>query len=350
MLAHELRNPLAPMTTATELLGTVPSNAMLDELRRMIARQLNHLTRLVDDLLDTSRITTGRIILQRTRVDLGEVVRHSLETSRPLIVSRGHEIVSIEHDEPVLVEADPVRLAQVVTNLLNNSAKFTPPGGRIELRTFVEGDNAVVSVSDTGIGIVPETLPHVFDRQKRVDEPHEDAGLGLGLSLVKRLVELHGGTVEARSAGSGCGATFVIRLPLVEVPFAAVPLARAASEEEPPPSRRILIVDDNDDAAASLALLLSSAGHEVRDVRDARSALEAARSFVPDVVLLDIGLPDMDGWELARLLRAETGADALKLIAISGYGQRADRRRSRDAGIDHHLTKPVDYASIARCL
>src|SRR5690606_17670448 len=201
-----------------------------------------------------------------------------------------------------------------------------------------------------GVGIGPETLPHLFDRQKRVDAPHEDAGLGLGLSLVKRLVELHAGTVEAQSAGFGCGATFVVRLPLVDAPTPAAVVASRSPGEETPSSRRILIVDDNDDAAASLALLLSHAGHDVRDVRDAGSALEAARSFVPDVVLLDIGLPDVDGWELARLLRAERCADELKLIAISGYGQRADRRRSRDAGIDHHLTKPVDYASIARCL
>src|SRR5690606_35314282 len=272
------------------------------------------------------------------------------ETSRPLIVSRGHEIVSIVPDGPVLVDADPVRLAQVVTNLLNNSAKFTPPGGRIELRIFSEGDDAVVKVCDSGVGIAPVALPHLFDRQKRIDEPHEDAGLGLGLSLVKRLVELHGGAVEAQSAGSGCGATFVVRLPLVEAPIAASPAVPPAPGEATPASRRILIVADNDDAAASLALLLSYAGHDVRDVRDAASALELARSFVPDVVLLDIGLPDMDGWELARLLRAERSVDEFKLVAISGYGQRADRRRSRDAGIDHHLTKPVDYAAIARCL
>src|SRR5690606_7081355 len=192
MLAHELRNPLAPLTTATELLGRLPPDESLDELRRMIERQLNHLTRLVDDLLDTSRITTGRIVLQPRRIDLRDIVRHSLETSRPLIESRGHEIACIAPDDVVIVEADPVRLAQVVTNLLNNAAKFTPVGGRIELRIERHDAEAVVAVHDSGIGIAPESLPHVFDRQRRVDEPRHDAGLGLGLSLVKRLVELHG--------------------------------------------------------------------------------------------------------------------------------------------------------------
>jgi len=348
MLAHELRNPLASLMTASELLGHLPHDETLDELRRMIQRQLNHLTRLVDDLLDTSRITTGRIILQRRRVDLRSIVRHSVETCRPLIESRAHEVVSVEPKEAVIVDADPVRLAQVVTNLLNNAAKFTPPSGRIELRIEVQDADAVVIVRDSGVGIAPDSLPHLFDRQKRVDEPREDGGLGLGLSLVKRLVELHDGTVEAQSEGLDRGATFIVRLPVVKDATAA-PLEPPRAAADAPP-RRILIVDDNDDAASSLALLLSSAGHEVRDVRDARSALEVAREFEPNVVLLDIGLPDMDGWELARKLRAANIVPDLKLIAISGYGQKADRRRSRDAGIDHHLTKPVDYAAIAACL
>src|SRR5690606_5082238 len=210
-----------------------------------------------------------------------------------------------------------------------------------------QGAEAMIAVRDSGVGISPESLPHLFDRQKRVDEPREDAGLGLGLSLVKRLVELHGGTVEARSEGPSRGATFVVRLPLAGRDAST---ASAVAPSEDAPRRRILVVDDNEDAAASLALLLSHAGHDVRDVRDARSALDVARSFGPDVVLLDVGLPDMDGWELARRLRAQLGAADLKLIAISGYGQKGDRRRSRDAGIDHHLTKPVDYGAIAACL
>ena len=350
LLAHELRNPLAPLMTATELLGRLPSDQKLDELRRMIERQLKHLTRLVDDLLDTSRITTGRIVLRRRRVDLREIVRHSLETSRALIESRGHEVDCAEPEEPVFVDADAVRLAQVVTNLLNNAAKFTPPGGRIELRIERRDADAVIVVRDTGVGIAPESLPHLFDRKKRIDEPHEDAGLGLGLSLVKRLVELHGGTVEAMSEGLSRGATFVICLPAAGEAAADVMAPPPAPRTDMPPSRRILIVDDNDDAAQSLALLLSHAGHDVRAVRDARSALDSVRTFKPDAVLLDIGLPDMDGWELARKLRAQIARPDLKLIAISGYGQKADRRRSRDAGIDHHLTKPVDYAAIAACL
>src|SRR5690606_18794562 len=257
MLAHELRNPTAALTTATELLGRLTSDETIDELRQMIERQLNHLTRLVDDLLDTSRITTGRIILQRRRIDLRDILRHSLETSRPLISSRGHEVSCVEPGEPVLVEADPVRLAQVVTNLLNNAAKFTPPGGRIELRVDRRDNEAVVAVHDSGVGIAPESLPHLFDRQRRVDEPRHDAGLGLGLSLVKRLVELHGGTVEAHSEGLSRGATFVIRLPLA--PGSADADAELPDAAERASSRRILVVDDNDDAAASLALLLSHA-------------------------------------------------------------------------------------------
>ena len=347
-LAHELRNPLAPLTTATELLGTqLPSDPALEQLRVMIERQLEHLTRLVDDLLDTSRITTGRIVLRRETLDMRGVIRHSLETSEPLMRARGHRLVSVGPDEPVHVHGDAVRLAQIVTNLLNNAAKFTPPGGCIELSLEEDGRDAVVSVRDDGIGIAREALPHLFDRFIRVDEPRDDGSLGLGLSLVKRLVELHDGSVEARSEGAGQGAAFVVRLPLAGEAGATADAIQAGL---PPTARRILVVDDNEDAATSLALLLQHAGHDVRETRDAQSALELAGRFAPDVVLLDIGLPDMDGWELARALRAQSVGGDLKLIAISGYGQNTDRRRSLEAGIDRHLTKPVDYAQIAKCL
>src|SRR5690606_19598373 len=238
---------------------------------------------------------------------------------------------------PISVDADPVRLAQIFTNLLNNAAKFTPSGGRIELSVERLDGNAVVTVRDNGMGIVAAALPHLFDPRKRIDEAHDDAGLGIGLSLVKKLVELHGGAIEAHSAGAGQGATFVVRLPCMKVmPTRA---ADGRGRDLQAPRRRILIVDDNDDAASSLAKLLEPAGHEVRDVRDGRSALDIVREFAPDVVLLDIGLPDMDGWELARALRSDERIGPIKLIAISGYGQAADRRRSRDAGIDQHLTK-----------
>src|SRR5690606_10841687 len=217
-----------------------------------------------------------------------------------------------------------------------------------ELSVEQHDGDAVVTVRDNGMGIVAAALPHLFDPRKRIDEPHDDAGLGIGLSLVKKLVELHGGTIEAHSTGAGQDATFVVRLPCTT----AAPARGADSSGSDPqtPRRRILIVDDNDDAAASLAKLLEHAGHEVRDVRDGRSALDIVREFAPDVVLLDIGLPDMDGWELARALRSDYKIGPIKHIDISGYGQAADRRRSRDAGIDQHLTKPVDYASIAACL
>lgn len=347
MLAHELRNPLAPLTTAAELLRRLPPDGELENLRQMIERQLEHLTRLVDDLLDTSRITTGRIVLRRGIVDLRDVLHHSLETSRPLVASRRHELVAQLPSEPVHVAADPVRLAQIFTNLLNNAAKFTPSGGRISVTADVRGGEVAVTVTDSGVGIARESLPHLFDPLKRADPPRDDAGLGLGLSLVKRLVELHEGTVEAGSDGQGRGATFTVRLPCSS---GETPPADAKVSTPRLPRRRILIVDDNDDAASSLSQLLRHAGHEVCDVRDGASALAAARSFAPDVVLLDIGLPDMDGWELARALRAESAIGDAKLIAISGYGQAADRRRSREAGIDRHLTKPVDYASIAACL
>jgi len=348
MLAHELRNPLAPLTTATELMRRLPTDPALTELRVIIERQLEHLTRLVDDLLDTSRITTGRIVLRREIVDLRDAVRHSLETVKPLIESRRHALAAALPDEPVGVDADPVRLAQIFTNLLNNAAKFTPSGGRIELSVERHGGDAVVTVRDNGMGIAAEALPHLFDPRRRIDGRHDDAGLGIGLSLVKGLVELHGGTIEARSDGAGRGATFVVRLPCATD---AQPLPVAGRHGAPrPPRRRILIVDDNHDAATSLARLLEHAGHEVRDVRDGRSALDIVRAFEPEVVLLDIGLPDMDGWQLARALRQDAAIGPIKLIAISGYGQAADRRRSRDAGIDQHLTKPVDYASIAACL
>ncbi|HEX8201798.1 MAG TPA: response regulator [Isosphaeraceae bacterium] len=350
MLAHELRNPLAPLLGSLHLLGLDNADvAEVQQARAVAERQVRHLARLVDDLLDVSRINSGKVHLRKEAVVLQEAVARAVETVRPLVEARRHAIAVEIPPEPVLLEADADRLAQILANLLNNAAKYTEPGGHITVQAGRDGDFAVVRVRDTGIGIAPELLPRVFDLFTQAERSldRSQGGLGIGLTLVRRLVELHGGGVHVISAGAGQGSEFVVRLPLgAPEPARAADRPAPAAEAGEPQPHRVLVVDDNTDGARVLARLLQAGGHRVRVAHDGPSALEAARAEPPDVVLLDIGLPGMDGYEVAQRLKAMEGPDHALLVALTGYGQEEDRRRSVEAGIDHHLIKPVDPGAL----
>jgi len=343
-LAHELRNPLAPLRNGLQVLKLArPGDAAADDARAMMERQLGHMVRLIDDLMDVSRISRGKVELRRERVELAKLVQQAVETSRPLLEADGHELVVRIPDEPIYVDADVTRMAQVFANLLNNAAKYTEPGGRVTLSVAREDGAAVVAVRDTGVGIPARMLPRVFDLFTQVDRSLEkrQGGLGIGLSLVKRLVELHGGTVEALSDGPGHGSEFRVRLPLV-LALAATPEAASHAPAAAPGRRRVLVVDDNRDAALSLAMLLRLLGNETRAAHDGIEALDIAASFRPDVVILDIGMPRLNGYETCRRLRERPGGRSVVLVALTGWGADEDRERSRDAGFDAHLVKPVD--------
>lgn len=348
MLAHELRNPLAPASNSLSLLQTFPpDHPKFDWAKEVLGRQIEQISRLVDDLLDISRIRTGKVPLRKTAIELHDLVDRAVEISRPLIESRRHELTESLPPDPVWLEADPTRLAQVVSNLLNNAAKYTEEGGHIWLSAEKDGNTIVLRVRDTGVGIAPNMLPHVFDLFTQADHSldHAQGGLGVGLTLVQKLVEMHGGQVRASSAGLGCGSEFEVRLPVGDAP---APAPSCANDVPAPGSspRRVLVVDDNRDAAETLAMLLQTTGHDVHVTYDGASALELASDVQPDVVLLDIGLPRMDGYEVARRLRRLPGLDKMILIALTGYGQEEDRRRSRVAGFDSHLVKPVDLNTL----
>jgi PAS domain S-box-containing protein len=347
VLAHELRNPLAPLLNGLAILKRDDADsAIRAEAREMAERQVHHLARLVDDLLDVSRITHGKIELRRERMELQAAVARAVETALPAIEGQRHELTVSLPKEPVWLNADMVRIAQVLSNLLNNSAKYTTPGGKIALTVDTAGGEAVVRVQDTGIGIPEAALSRVFEMfaQAAPADSRPPMSLGVGLRLVKSLVELHGGSVVAKSAGPGQGSEFVVRLPIdaSALHASSIPSAVVADEGQRPASaRHVLVVDDNADAASSLAALLNLDGHEAHVAHSGSSALEAVQRRRPDVVFLDIGMPDMDGYEVARRLRAQPGADGLTLIALTGWGQEPDRQRARAAGFDHHLTKPV---------
>jgi PAS domain S-box-containing protein len=350
MLAHELRNPLAPIRHSVELLRSLgPPDPNLNYARDVIDRQAQQLTRLVDDLLDVSRITRGLITLRKAPIDLAEAMKCAAEISRPLTDSRNQTLTVTLPTEPLRLAADLTRLAQVIANLLNNAAKYTEEGGHIWLSAERDGHAATIRVRDNGAGISAEMLPRVFDLFTQVDRTldRSEGGLGIGLTLVRRLVEAHGGTVTALSEGAGRGSEFIVRLPLLS-PGASEP----SVADEPSPGaapaarRRILIVDDHRDAANSLAVLLRLHGQEVRTAHDGLEAVEAARAFRPDVVLLDIGLPRLNGLEVARRLRENLGLTDALLVAVTGYGQLEDRGRSREAGFDAHLVKPVDLDAL----
>jgi signal transduction histidine kinase/ActR/RegA family two-component response regulator len=346
MLAHELRGPLAPIRNGIEILNRIGSQEpVVQQTRDMMARQLEGLVRLVDDLLDVSRVTHGKIQLRLERVDLKDVVAHAVENVRSPIEERGHQLSVELPAEPLPVDADVTRLAQVMNNLLNNAAKFTPRGGRISLAAErPPGSSDVwVRVRDTGVGIAPETLPQMFDLFAQADPSvsRAEGGLGIGLTLSRRLVEMHGGELEGFSPGVGRGSEFVIRLRLAEGGVAARVRGERPGWAQPGPRRRILIVDDNRDAAVSLGELLRLKGHDVRYEFEGARGLAVAAAFEPEIVLLDIGLPGISGHDVAKELRADPRFRSIAVVAVSGYGGEAQRERSLAAGFDEHLVKPV---------
>jgi PAS domain S-box-containing protein len=353
-LAHELRNPLAPIRQAVRVAKTPDRTpAQLDWAHEVIERQSAHMALLLDDLLDMSRITHGQLTLRKTRVALESVLDSAIETARPLLDARRHVLERVMPEPPLAIEADGLRLSQVVSNLLTNAAKYTDPGGRIELGAHHDGSTLRIRVRDSGIGIDPQTLPRLFQTFSQAEDALERAqgGLGIGLALVKGLVELHGGSIEAHSAGRGRGSEFTITLPHAvvdgEAPQAAPPAAFGTLRAL---RRRILVVDDNVDAGESLKLLLELDGHEVRLANDGEQALSAVGVAAPDVVFLDIGMPTLNGYEAARRIRALPAGKAMKLVALTGWGQPGDRERAMEAGFDVHLTKPVDHAKVRELL
>lgn len=356
LLGHELRNPLAPIRNAVQVMKLLRlTDARLQWARDVIDRQMGQMVRLVDDLLDVSRISHGQITLKTEPIELAEVIQRAIEISRPLLESRGHQWTISLPSEPIWLQADMVRLAQVVANLLNNAGKYTPDQGQIRLTAEQQGQEIMLRVSDNGVGIAPDMLPRVFDLFVQAANvlDRSEGGLGIGLTLVKRLVELHGGRIEAHSAGVGQGSEFIVHLPVVPTTVGTTNNGdshMATPAPAPAAVRRILAVDDNVDAAATLALWLRTQGHEVRIAHDGLAALHEAEAFRPEVILLDIGLPQMDGYEVARRLREQLGMKSTLLIALTGYGKEEDRRRSRAAGFDVHLVKPADLAQLRSLL
>jgi CheY-like chemotaxis protein len=352
MLAHELRNPLAPLSHGLEVLNRIgPREPAAQKACQMMSRQVQSLIRLVDDLLDVSRVSQGKIQLQRELIPLRQVVSRAIESSRPFIDERRHQLEVTLPEDPLWIDADPVRVPQVVINLLNNAAKFTPPGGRlaIAIEKAADSPHALVRIRDSGIGISADMMARIFDLFIQADPTvsRAEGGLGIGLTLSRRLVEMHGGSLHAQSAGLGQGSEFVIRFPLSaqagESGREAGPRAAAPARAKP---LRLLIVDDNRDAGESLAVLLRILGHDVRQVFDGQKAVALAAEFVPDVVLLDIGMPGMSGYEVAAELQALPALSHTRLVALTGYGSAEDRTRTREAGFHHHLVKPLELAAL----
>jgi signal transduction histidine kinase len=356
MLAHELRNPLAPIRNALYIMKQASADpAVLCQVREMMERQVHHMTRMVDDLLDVSRITRGKIELRKEIVDLASVMERTVEAIRPLLEDRQQTLTVDLPPEPVRLAADPTRLEQVLANLLNNAAKYTDQGGHIGLSARREASELVLRVRDTGEGIAPDMLTCIFEPFVQADRVlhQSQGGLGIGLTLVRRLVEMHGGTVAAHSDGPGKGSEFVVRLPalLPKQPIGAEGSAGERGESVGAArQRRILVVDDNVDAAESLAILLRLLGHDVRVAHDGPAGLAAVEAAPPDLVFLDIGMPVMNGYEVAQRLRQRPGPDHVVLVAVTGWGQEEDRRRSREAGFDHHLVKPVEPEALRQVL
>jgi signal transduction histidine kinase/CheY-like chemotaxis protein len=346
MLAHELRNPLAPIQTATEVLARQIADPQQQKLVSLVKRQCTHLTRLVDDLLDMSRITKGRIELRLASVEVGAIIAQARETVEPLIREKGQTLVVSSATGPLYVKGDHARLVQSVANILTNAAKYTDPGGEIRLSVQDRADDVIITVTDNGVGISPDLVPRLFDLFVQGDRSlaRSQGGLGIGLSVVKRLIGMHGGLVTAYSEGPGLGSTFEIRLPLIEAPAAQPPVAAAQRY----PGKRILVVDDNEDAANSLASILELEGHSIDIVYTGRDALERAQAIRPQVILLDVGLPDISGYEVARQLRPLLMTT--QIVALTGYGHAEDIRRASDAGFDAHVIKPVDFEKLTKIL
>jgi PAS domain S-box-containing protein len=354
VLAHELRNPLASIMAGSRLLRRSNSSAIeAERTRDMIEHEVGQLSRLVDDLLDVSRIATGRVVLRREAVDLRKVLNRALETTRPLFEARKHRLQSDLPREPLRVSGDAVRLVQVFSNLLANAAKYTPTEGTISLTAGMRGGQAVVRILDSGIGIAPADLPRIFDLFNRIERSrdHAEGGLGIGLTISRRLVDMHKGSLVAFSDGPGCGSEFVVRLPLVHaLPKQEQVTSPAVLARGLPRSRRILLVDDNEAFATAMTSLLNAMGHDVQAIHDGGAAIAAARALRPQVVLLDINLPGKRGYDIAREIRAEPVLAGTLLIAVTGYGQERDKHQAQQAGFDHHLTKPVDENVLERLI
>jgi len=348
-LAHELRNPLAPISSGVHILRSTRDASQRSVALEIMERQINQMVRLVDDLLDVARITTGKVEVRCEPIDLQQAINDAIETSSALL---GDRLTQCKAAGAVFVNADRTRLAQVFANLLNNSAKYSEPGQPISITVGREGGDAVVRVKDAGMGIHPEMLPRVFDMFRQADRTggRSRGGLGIGLSIVKRIVEMHGGTVTAQSQGLGLGSEFVVRIPAIDGPRDSNAAAARAETDGARERRKILVVDDNADAAESLAALLSISGHETRMAHDGPEALQQAERFHPDIVFLDIGMPTLDGHETAKLIRKQPWGRQMVLVALTGWGQHEDRRRSKDAGFDHHLVKPADPRVVEKLL
>ena len=352
MLSHELRNPLAPIQNAIHILRLKhEDDPIQQQARTIIERQVGQMTTLVNDLLEVSRITTGRIQLRQDRIVLQGILERAIESARPLMDQRRHTFKLSMPPLPIWLSADAHRLEQVVVNLLNNAAKYTNEGGHIWLTLQQEGQEAVIRVKDSGVGIPPELLPRIFDLFTQADRTidRSEGGLGIGLALVERLVAMHGGKVEAHST-PGQGSEFAVRLPVALAPEARISSDSPITEERKTPPLRILVVDDNVDAAQSLAVLLKANGHQAHAVHDGRAAIEAAREYQPNLILLDIGLPGMDGYQVAEKVRHELELRNVVLVAMTGYGQESDKQRSKEAGFDHHLVKPADFSKVEQIL
>ncbi len=348
-LAHELRNPLAPVSNALQLLKRSKDPQIFARTLEIMERQMSHMVRLIDDLLDISRITSGKLDLRMQELDAVAVVRHAVEAIRPMSEPGRHELVVEVPSSPVPARADPVRLAQIFTNLLSNAVKFTPAGGRICATLEARGGELQFSVTDSGIGLPRDKLDHIFELFAQVDSSLERShgGLGIGLTLAQRMAALHGGKIEAYSDGPGTGSTFVARMPIALDSVEALPAVERAGE---PGRLRILVVDDHRDTAESLAMLLRQNGTEIHTAHDGEEAVEAAATLRPDAILLDIGLPKLNGYEACRQIRARLNGHKVLILALTGWGQEEDRRKSEEAGFDGHLVKPVDHAELDRLL
>ncbi|WP_343611468.1 response regulator [Novosphingobium sp.] len=350
-LAHELRNPLAPLRHGIDVLRRKPDGDSAEDIRAMMDRQLTQMVRLIDDLLDVSRISQGKIELRRERLQAAEIVRLALEASRPLIESHGHRLTVDVPDAAIWLDADLTRMAQVLGNLLNNAAKYTPEGGQIGLSLRVENGEAVIAVSDNGLGIPPAMQSRIFQLFTQIEDHsvHAKGGLGIGLALARQLVEMHGGTIEAHSGGIGQGSTFTLRVPLAQA-VAGEAMAEDAPQAAANRPLKVLVVDDNAMIAMSMGWMLEEMGHDFQVVNDGREALEAARDYRPDAILLDIGLPVMDGYEVCRAFRQDDDFRQTLIVAQTGWGQDRDKELAAQAGFDHHLVKPVAYEALEQLL
>ena len=352
-LAHELRNPLAPLRNGLEVMKLAHDQPQLiEQTREIMEREIQHMVRLIDDLLDVSRITAGRFELRKTRLNLCAVLKDAIETSRPVIEEAGHALETDVPGEPIYIEGDDTRVVQIFTNLLNNAAKYTLPGGVIRVTLGVDAGQARVSVRDNGVGIPAEMLPHVFDMFAQVDRSLErtQGGLGIGLSIARRLARMHGGEIEGRSAGRGRGSEFTVTLPVLMSATSAVKPRAAATTAPAPQGHRILVVDDHIGSASIMRIMCTALGNEVRTAHNGLQAMEVAEAFRPDVIFMDIGMPNLNGYDACTQLRKQGWARGIVMVALTGWGQDADKRRAREAGFDYHLVKPVNPDTIRKLL